>query len=264
MALGVPKIVCGFSNFKYGWSETLYNTTAEDLRALLQKAEDYAKIRRNMLGTTSTLDTIFVEDEANKGPTLSKLVSLSNTSGKYAIGPSDQPYSCFLIKMVAAAATRRMFALSGAADDIIINPPRPPDNPEFKQAFDMWAKELKTNGWAIRCLDKGVTNPTKDISDMLSGVPSTFTAVGFTAAFNSKVRITGVDPASYNGVWTVQSNDGNVFTIKENFAAPLYNSGGKVRLVKYILSPITDVTIEGESSRKRGRNLKAPVGRKRK
>lgn len=272
------KISLFFEDGAYGWSESFYLTSVGDLATAVTQGYVLASKRCKMLGSGPVCTYIrATEDPSTRSSIVVNGVSPISAPGvrpyyttDYGLNNnSDLPYSVTLLRIEGGAAHRKQLYLSGVADEDQLDPTGN-YSPAFMVYYRAWKAELVAN-WNFKVINKdpGI-NPVTNIFSWTPGNPVHLAFGGAGVNDGDSVIIRGVktlDPTQarlLNGKFTVGQVSAGVWQLN-GLAVSAFTiiKAGTIQRQTSTYVRITDVQIERETHRKRGRPFGSPVGRAR-
>lgn len=284
-----------FTDGKYGWSESLWNSSQTTLDRVLEKGITLARKRLPLCGAGPQVPYIRVSDESQYRDSLIETLNLVTikpdgtqaTQGTQGgtqptfiapvlkpltgIDASDRPYSAILVRNESGTLYRRLMYLRGCPDSIIVDPIGPTPTKAWYDGFIQWAAELIAGQWRFKVLSREPTNQPKPITGIFpqAAAEARIKSAGHGLAVLNEVRVfncKGVGPLP-KGIYSVSSIvDADNFTLvnyKPDIGTISYFGGGKYILRTSVYAPITNTLIRGQTSRKTGRPFDSPRGRRR-
>lgn len=252
----------------YGWTETIHNAGA-DLTTVLPRALSLATTRRNMLGSTARLTFIRVSDDEVKRD--SRVIQIPTGDQTARLGPdasSDIANTALVVRMeTASPVKRRTLSMRGIPDGTVSNAGQYTPDGNFSNTFMLWESKLKTDGWSIRSRD-GLQPPHNILTAVqapTTGVVTITTGDDHDLELGKPLLITGSRGApQINGTWIPFAIPSlTTFQIKITQLMGIYDGGGIVKKLGFVLNAITSAQVMRVSHRIAGRPFDSPVGRRR-
>ena len=252
----------------YGWTETVHNSGA-DLATVLTRANALARLRRNLLGSSSRLCFIRVsDDEVKRDSRVVNLPFADQTVRNAGIDTSDIANTCLVVRMETdSPVKRRTLSLRGFPDGTCSASGAYTPDAAFDQAFQRWSRDLLKDGWSIRSRDG--TQPNHSIVSVTqvpaTGVVTVTTLDAHLFELGKAILITGAKGCpQINGTWIPSSiPSGTTFTIQLSQIIAAYTGNGIAKKLGYTLAAITSAEVMRVSHRIAGRPFDSPVGRRR-
>jgi hypothetical protein len=167
-----------------------------------------------------------------------------------------------LLRAESSSLYRKSIFLSGCPDINIVQPPGPDTKVNaWLAAFQAYRLELLAH-WGFVATNRGGDSPPVDITAISGAGPFKVTAPANGFPANSRVRIAGTVPRNpVAGVWAIDIIDANNFTLRNSVGTYAYDHGGTASLYNKSVKRYTEVLINGETHRKRGRFFAQQAGR---
>lgn len=252
-----------FEQGKYGWSESLHNTSS-GLQNVMDQAVALAAKRVKMLPEFCQLSYIRVSDDEQERDTIVRNVTPPNFDA--AVSASASAFTACLLRLEASPTRRRLMYMRPAALSEGANSDPVIDDPSWLIGFTAWAALVSSAPWAVKYTEaSGAKVPINQLSqniDLLNvGVSST---AGFTAG--DRVYI-GKLPAgkSAMGYYKVRNVIDATSMYVQSYRGPNIDVGAGGYIQKRVtgLAAIQTVIKLRVTSRKTGRPFDSPHGRSR-
>lgn len=268
------------------WSEVYWAPPGESTDAAFNVSVSMVNARTNLNHPSIRTMAVRVSDEHIQRdaylvtPGEGNAFQPTSDLGTDALNLAEMPYSTVMVRQESGSLYHAQRYVSGIYDATITDPPGPNlAGAGFLRNFQAWRNallgigrsKLASPAWQMLVLSKNpadtVSQPIMNVANIpLGGVLYTVSVPLVSVAVGDIVRIRGAKwIGNVNGNLSFMvisvNNAAGTITIQSDVAGLVWSSGGTIYRQRRILTQLSDVTIRGETHRKRGGRFFTPLGR---
>lgn len=279
----------------YGISETHIHSATEindainDATALMKARMNLCGVPAVAVGVRLSKEGVFRDSKIIPGGEFvdvnPKEFNYTGPAGLEGPNNSDQPKSCILLRVDSGSIKRKSLYLAGIPDFAIRENPRGPVItlvPQYLSAFNKWKNLLVSKAWGFTAradaagalAPRAVTGFGTDVASGNLKIVTHSASTPYIAGQKVQTRLFSRSHPGYlsaNGIWQIESaatdtpaSGDQTYVLRgtSGIAPSTIVNPGQVQLIDYSYFKVADITIVGQTTRKRGNRFLVGVGRK--